>query len=840
MVLVMTPYILPDYNNLHESLNELALDLHWSWNHATDKVWRQLDPVLWELTHNPYVVLQTVSQQRIQEVLEDPIVGEVISELIQEKRQRDVAPAWFQEAHPGAPLTGVAYFSMEFMLSEALPIYSGGLGNVAGDHLKSASDLGVPVIGIGLLYQQGYCRQVVNEDGSQQYLLPYNDPGQLPLSPLRTQNGEWLRIELKLAGFSLWLRTWKVQVGRVQLLLLDSNDAANIPLHRSITSELYGGGSELRLAQELVLGIGGWRLLETLGLHPEVLHLNEGHAAFAVLERARYFMQQTGQSFDVALTATRAGNLFTTHTAIGAGFDGFPPDLMEQYLGWYARKRLGLSIDDLLALGRLNPADTSSPFNVGYLAMRGSRLINGVSQVHRKVSQQLLAPQFPRWPLAEIPVGVVTNGVHMPSWDSPEADRVWTEACGKSRWLGPVATLEQLMRNVPDERLWQLRSEAKKTLIELRRMRCMRQLILGGKLPQAAEKAAQVFDPQILTLGFARRFTEYKRPNLLLQDPDRLQRLLTHSKYPVQLIIAGKPHPQDLQGQALVEQWIRFIRERGLNCQAIFLSDYDMQLTEELVQGVDVWLNTPRSPWEACGTSGMKVLVNGGLNLSVRDGWWDEAYQPDIGWAVDNRTDLTDTSMRDHAEAEQLYRILEEEVVPEYYNRDQQGIPQAWVNRIRESMARLTPVYSANRSVRQYTEDYYLQLAQLYGQRAANNGALAKNLTSWKNQLSLKWNAVHLVKTDTVRVTDHYLFKIQLCLGELPPMAVRVQLYAEPLEGNEPFCQKMELCSTSESGIFSYSIQVPANRPSFHYTPRLVPNNDSLTLPLECNLILWL
>ena len=370
-----------------DSLTELALDMRSSWNHSTDQVWRLLDPVLWDITHNPWVILQTVSRAKLQSMLAEPAFRKTVDDLVQARREDAEAPAWFQQTHANSPLSCVAYFSMEFMLSEALPIYSGGLGNVAGDQLKAASDLGVPVVGIGLLYQQGYFRQVIDKDGAQQALFPYNDPGQLPITPLRKADGEWLRLEIALPGYPLWLRAWQVQVGRVKLYLLDSNDAANYPEHRGITSELYGGGPELRLKQELLLGIGGWRLLAALGIKPEVCHLNEGHAAFAVLERARSFMQETGHDFAVALAATRAGNLFTTHTAVAAGFDRFPPALIEQYLAGYAQTQLGISIHDLLALGRQDPNDAAEPFNIAYLAIRGSAAVNGVSHLHGHVQQ---------------------------------------------------------------------------------------------------------------------------------------------------------------------------------------------------------------------------------------------------------------------------------------------------------------------------------------------------------------------------------------------------------------------------------------------------------------------
>jgi len=635
-----TPINLPDHapatKNVEgfDSLAELALDLRWSWNHTTDQVWRQLDPALWELTQNPWVVLQTVSQDKLKSVLADPAFRKTIDDLLCCKHQTAESPAWFQQKHPQSSLKCVAYFSMEYMLSEALPIYSGGLGNVAGDQLKAASDLGVPVVGVGLLYQQGYFRQVIDKDGAQQALYPYNDPGQLPVTPLRQPNGEWLRLEIALPGYSVWVRAWQVQVGRVKLYLLDSNDAANFPAHRGITSELYGGGPELRLKQEILLGIAGWRLLEALGIQPDVCHLNEGHAAFAVLERARSFMQANGVSFEIALTATRAGNLFTTHTAVAAGFDRFPPEMMAQYVGDYATQKLGIPLKDLLALGRQNPNDDGEYFNMAYLAIRGSGSVNGVSTLHGKVSRHLFEPLFPNWPTDEVPVGHVTNGVHVPTWDSAEADALWTKACGKNRWLGMTDTLEQDIRRVADDTLWQFRNTTTQSLVDYARQRLANHYAAAGATVEVVETARHLFDPKVLTLGFARRFATYKRPNLLLHDPARLLRLLSNRERPVQLIIAGKAHPADRAGQALIQQWVQFIRQPAVRPHAIFLSDYDMQLTGRMVHGVDVWLNTPRRPWEACGTSGMKVLVNGGLNFSELDGWWVEAYVPDLGWSL--------------------------------------------------------------------------------------------------------------------------------------------------------------------------------------------------------------
>jgi starch phosphorylase len=821
-----------------DALVELALDMRWAWNHATDEVWRQIDPVLWDLTHHPSDVLQTVSRDKIRNALADPVFRKKVDDLLLSKKQAAEAPAWFQQSHPQSPLNCVAYFSMEFMLSESLPIYSGGLGNVAGDQLKAASDLGVPVIGVGLLYQQGYFRQIIDKDGAQQALYPYNDPGQLPITPLRKPDGEWLRLEVVLPGYSLWLRVWQVQVGRVKLYLLDSNDLANYPPHRGITSELYGGGHELRLKQELVLGIGGWRLIHVLGLQPEVCHLNEGHAAFAVLERARSFMKETGQPFEAALAATRAGNLFTTHTAVEAGFDRFSPALIEQYLGAYAVQGLGISVHDLLALGRQNPGDPSEPFNMAYLAIRGSGAVNSVSRLHGQVSRQLFEPLFPRWSQDEVPVGHVTNGVHMPTWDSAEADGLWTEACGKERWLGTMETLEQDIRRVSDADLWKFRTAASNSLVEYARARLSRELAGSGASPDDVEVAKHLFDPNILTLGFARRFASYKRPNLLLHDPERLLRLLSNPQRPVQLIMAGKAHPKDKAGQDLIRQWTHFIRRPEVRPHAIFLGDYDMLLGEHLVQGVDVWINTPRRPWEACGTSGMKVLVNGGINLSELDGWWAEAYTPEVGWALGDGQEHGDDPAWDAIEANALYELLEREVIPEFYTRDEQGIPGRWVNRMRESMAKLTPQFSANRTVREYTEQHYLPAASAYLGRAADKGAAGLELVNWRHDLEQKWNALRFGEMKIETEGEQHIFEAQVYLDNLDPEAVRVELYANG-ETPERVEMKRERQLVGAINGYAFRAVVPAIRPASDYTARIVPHRDGVSVPLEADRILW-
>jgi starch phosphorylase len=824
-----------------DSLAELALDLRWSWSHATDRVWQQIDPDLWKITRNPWVILQTASHDQIERVLADPGFREILDGSMKTRRQAMEAPTWFQQNHSKGSLTCAAYFSMEFMLSEALPIYSGGLGNVAGDQLKSAGELGVPVVGVGLLYQQGYFRQMIDRECAQQALFPYNDPGQLPITPLRQANGEWLRLEIVLPGHSVWVRAWQVQVGRVKLCLLDSNDPANSPVNRAITSDLYGGGPERRLKQELLLGIGGWRVLGALGIRPEVCHLNEGHAAFAVLERARGFMQKTGQPFDVALAVTRAGNLFTTHTAVAAGFDRFAPALIAQHLSGYA-EQLGITLNDLLALGRENPDDASENFNMAYLAVRGSGAVNGVSHLHGTVSRRLFQPLFPRWPEDEVPVGHVTNGVHIPTWDSVPADDLWTEACGKDRWLKTTKVLAQGIRRVSDTKLWQFRTAVTQSLVEYVRERLSMQLTFSGASPEAVEAAKYLFDPNALTLGFARRFATYKRPNLLLHNPARLLALLGNPERPVQLIIAGKAHPEDRAGQAMIQEWIRFIRQPAARPHVVFLSDHDMLLTEQLVHGVDVWINTPRRPWEASGTSGMKVLVNGGVNISELDGWWAEAYAPEIGWALGDGQEHGDDAAWDAVEADALYDLLEREVIPEFYTRDASGIPTAWVQRMRESMAQLTPRFSSNRTVREYTEQHYLPGAAAYGERAADRGAGGKTIVAWQHALKAKWLPLRFGEPSVETRGEEHVFEVQVWFNGLDPRTVRVELYAGATAGGTPVRVEMKRArkrASPDGDNYTFSAAVSAARPPEDFTPRVIPHRVGVAVPLEADSILW-
>jgi starch phosphorylase len=825
-----------------KGLIELALDMRWSWNHTSDLLWRTIDADLWDKTANPLLILQTISRRRVRELAADPdFVAELERQL--DARARSLkAPAWFDAQPDTSDLGRVAYFSMEFGLSDALPIYSGGLGVLAGDTLKTASDLGVPMIGIGLLYQQGYFRQIIDNTGHQLAYYPYNNPAMLPISPLRDAEGEWLNVNVEFPGRELCLRCWEVVAGRVRLLLLDSNDPSNDARDRGVTGALYGGNDETRLQQEIALGVGGWRMLGKLDLRPTVCHLNEGHAALVVLERAAELMRAHALDFPTALRASRAGNLFTTHTPVAAAFDRFSPPLMRQYLTPLAA-RWGVEVDTLLALGRVQPDNATEPFNMAWLALRGSGAVNGVSRLHGHVSRALFAPLFPRWPLAEIPVGHVTNGVHTPSWDSTEADALWTQHCGRTRWSGNLTDVEQKIMTLDDEALWEFRAAQRRRLVDAVRRRRTRQAAVHGEAAEHSAAFNRLIDPNILTLGFARRFTAYKRNNLLLHQPERLLRLLADPQRPVQLLLAGMAHPQDAEGQEMIREWVEFIARADLPPGRVaFVEDYDMTVAGDLVQGVDVWINTPRRPWEASGTSGMKVLVNGGLNLSELDGWWAEAYTPEVGWALGDGHDHGVDPDWDAAEAEALYRLLESEVIPEFYDRDAGGLPRRWIARVRHSIARLTPMYSTNRMLREYVLGYYLPGARSLAARLAENGAPARRLEERIQRLRAHWPALRFGVRSIVAVDGALAVEAQVFLDDLDPEDVDVQLYADPPASDAPperHSLKLAHALTGATGGYHYTARIATSREAGHYTLRVVPRLELADAPLEVDCILW-
>jgi len=842
-----TPHFMMHYANelpadltpLVDTILDLASDLRWTWSHDGDTLWKAIDPESWGQTKNPFAVMQNLSPQRLQELNQNPQFKERLRQLATKRKNYIEQPAWYGENYATSSLKGIAYFSMEFGLGEALPLYAGGLGILAGDYLKASSDLGVPTVGVGLLYQEGYFRQILDASGWQQDIYPYNEPSSMPVRPVRSRTGEWLCVHADFPGRRVRFRVWQAQVGRVTLYLLDSNDLLNSPSDRGITSKLYGGGQEMRLVQEITLGICGWRLIEALGLEIDICHLNEGHAAFVTLERARSFMLQYDIEFWEALWATRAGNIFTTHTPVAAGFDTFDWELLLKYGRIYA-ERVGVSPEALAALGRIDGKDHNEQFNMAYLAMRTCGITNGVSQLHGAVSRHIFQDLYPQWPQNEVPITHITNGVHVPTWDSPWADKLWTQAAGKKRWLGSLEPLTSAIEKLDDEELWTFCGQERTDLVEYVRKRLARQLGQRGADSDTIARAEDVLDPNILTLGFARRFASYKRPNLLLNDSERLIRLLCNLEQPVQIIVAGKSHPEDESGKGFIKEWIQFAQQPEVRARVVFLEDYDISLAQELVQGVDVWINTPRRPWEACGTSGMKVLVNGGLNLSELDGWWAEAYTPEVGWALGDGQEHLEPEW-DAIEAEQLYQLLENEVIPQFYDRDTTGIPRSWVARMRCSMAQLTPQFSTNRMIQEYVEQLYLPSATEVSYRCAQGKEFGKALRSWEMTLTHHWQEIHWGNIKYQEDDENWLFEAQVYLGDIPPEFIQVQLYAEQLKSDDETFFTMlqgEPIPGSVNG-YCYRATVSAKRPAKDFTARVIPYHEHAYVPNELALIHW-
>ncbi|GAA0839070.1 glycosyltransferase family 1 protein [Marinobacter szutsaonensis] len=830
---------------LPEALNglfTLALDLRWSWHHGSDVLWRTLDQETWDSTRNAWLVLNSAAGERLDELSRDP---EFLARYREQMDAHDLfvrARTWYSEQCRDELDRGIAFFCMEYGLSESLPLYSGGLGVLSGDYLKAASDLGVPVTAVGLLYQQGYFRQAISTDGEQLEFYPYNDPTMLPVSPLRDEDDQWLRVIVPLPGRDVRLRAWVGQVGHCELLLLDSNDPRNEPGDRGITSELYSGDPEKRLQQEMVLGIGGWRLLRALGRDPVACHINEGHCALALIERAFGWAHDNERDFDSARMATRATNLFTTHTSVAAGFDRFPRRLVQLYLSpWLAGQ--DLTVDQLMDLGTHNSDQdtTGDPLlNMAWLALNMSGRVNGVSRIHRMVSQTILQDFFPRWPSEDIPVEYVTNGIHTPSWDSPESDELWTRACGKDRWRRPMES-SCPMSEISDQDLWNMRLAQRKRLIHYLRRRLASQHCEHNPGNDPAAACGLLLDNETLTLGFARRFTDYKRPNLLLSDPDRLLALLNHRDKPVQIVLAGKAHPYDKSGKELIRRWKQFSRMPEAEGKVVFIEDYDLGVANQLVQGVDVWLNTPRHPWEACGTSGMKVLVNGGLNLSQFDGWWAEAWKPDLGWAIRPGAtfeELSHTNDHDESDARELFDLLEQQVVPAFYRVDQEGRPRDWITMIRASMDQLTAHYSANRMVREYVEDFYRPMVALGRQRDPET---AHALVQESREITAHWPRLRFTSIEVEEQDQQQTFTVDVYLDGVPAEHIGVELIAEASEYGPRQVHAMERKQAMEGSAcgWIYQCTVPA-RPEGHYTPRIRVRDDRLNLPLENASVLWL
>jgi len=699
-------------NNLHQRLRALAQNLWWTWHPEVIRLFTDLDPHLWrQVDHNPVAFLNLISPEQIEQRASELVIQSRINHAFRRLNEYLVKPQTWGTVHCGNLCSRpVAYFSAEFGLHESLPIYSGGLGILAGDHLKSASDLGIPLIGIGLLYHQGYFMQRLTKEGWQEEEYVDLDIKQLPFEPLKQADGQPLIIRVETREGFLQASVWQLQVGRVQLLLLDSNVEGNTEEDRMLTSRLYGGNDRTRIRQELLLGIGGARALQVLKLFPGVLHLNEGHSAFAILEEIRRIMQDDDIPFDRARRRVSLYTVFTTHTPVPAGHDRFAPDLVEEHLGVF-REKLGLSHEAFMAAGRVNPDDKTEPFCMTVLALKNSLRANAVSAIHADVSRRMWQVLWPNRPEVEIPIGHITNGVHALSWLAPQMNTLFETRLAHN-WSTRMihADIWEKIAEIDDGELWETHQTLNMRLINFvrRRLRLHAER-LGDQ--ETIQQIDQILDPDILTIGSARRLATYKQGDLILSRPERLIKLVTDPKMPTQIIFAGKAHPRDNEGKTILQRIIQQANNPVLKRRIIFVEDYDYNVARHLVQGVDVWLNTPRRPLEACGTSGQKVVLNGGLNLSILDGWWNEAFNGRNGFAIGHGGMHNDPNQQYQRDAEFLYQALEQEVIPLYYERDPSGLPHRWIKRVKESMQSLGWRFNADRMVRDYAMRFYLPAA---------------------------------------------------------------------------------------------------------------------------------
>ena len=836
-----------------ERLRELAYNVRWAWHENTRELFRRLGDELWYATgNNPVKLLGMIPQQRLQEATRDEAFLAHLSDVCADfDAYMKGSATRFSSGHGQDKSPLIAYFSAEFGVTECLPIFAGGLGVLAGDHLKSSSDMGVPLVGIGLMYQQGYFRQHLDESGWQWESYAVNDPAVLPLRLAHDDGGNPVKVSITIAGRLVYARVWHLQVGRVPLYLLDTNFAANPnPEDRDLTDYLYGGGDDLRIRQEMLLGIGGARVLRTLGIHPDVCHINEGHSAFLTLERIRVYMQEAGLSFTQAQVITTAGTVFTTHTPVEAGHDRFSSQLMDRYLTGYVEDTLGLSRREFFSLGRDNPDHDGQPFGMTKLALGMSSAINGVAKLHGEVSRKMWQHQWPAIPEEEVPIGHITNGVHLSSWYAEPLKRLFVRYLGP-RYMERVSDprIWERIHQIPDDALWRTHVDRRGRLITIARQILRRQLKRNGAPQSQLAEAARTLDTRALTIGFARRFATYKRATLLLKDLDRLSAILNDPDRPVQVIFAGKAHPMDEPGKKLIKEIYALSRRAPFKGKIVFLQDYDMNVARYLVQGCDLWLNTPRRPREASGTSGMKAAANGVLNCSILDGWWDEGYAPELGWAIGGRESYNDHAYQDQLEASMLYDTLEHEIVPLFYTRNTDNIPEGWLKRMKESIAICSAGFNSDRMVQEYVDKVYFPAARRFERLSENEMQKTYALADWWERVRNAWSQLRVVLPGAGPMGEHmvgdkFTVRARVHLGELLPEDVSVQLCLGEAnaagEIDNPVMESMQVDHSDGRGEFVYETQVTCGSSGFQgYTVRVHPLHSDLARSLRYRLATW-
>ncbi|GHV70708.1 alpha-glucan phosphorylase [Spirochaetia bacterium] len=843
---ISTYTVKPKLPNSLKPLEEIARNLWLSWNYDAVQLYIRLDYDSWMMSQqSPVRTLGMVSQERLAEAAKDDsylaALDEVYNRFLKYKR----GETWYR----GTKKEVVAYFSMEYGMDVSLPIYSGGLGILSGDHMKTSSDMGLPLVGVGLLYRQGYFKQLLNADGFQQESYPENDWYNMPVERKTGKDGAPIKISVDLAGRTAVAQIWEVKVGRSSLYLLDTNIDENAPDIRNVTSSLYGGDKETRMQQEILLGVGGIRALRALGINPAATHMNEGHAAFLGLERVRELMAEKHFNFDEAREAVWPTNIFTTHTPVPAGNERFDIALMEKYMRPWTQI-LGISWKDFLGLGRVQVNDDHETFCMTVLALKMAAYANGVAKLHGVVSRDMWKGLWPGLPLSEVPIGHVTNGVHPRTWVSSGMTDLL------DRYFGPHFEEEPTdlaiwdrMDRISDEELWRTHERRRERLVAFVRDRIRQHYKRTGAVERRIQQAEDALSPYALTLGFARRFATYKRGNLLLRDPERLLRLVRDNERPVQLVFAGKAHPMDIPGKELIREIIHFAEKYDVTSRIVFIENYDMTVARYLTSGADVWLNTPRRPLEASGTSGMKAAMNGVLNCSILDGWWDEAYNPEVGWAIGQGEQYEDTNLQDDVESKALYDLLERDIIPLFYQRGRDGLPREWIKRMKSCMKEIGHSMSSHRMLMDYSNNFYFPALKNYRRIVKDDYAESKSLAAYFGKLRQSWDSLRITRLgsnakpvmqrgDSLTVTAH------IELGSLSPDELLVELYHGTVSnqgGEIANAQRTEMKAVGQEGnshLFQVRIECSTTGMQGH-TVRILPKHGALIHPYRTGLIKW-
>jgi len=846
--------VLPKLPERIKTLQEMAHNLWYSWNWDIVKLFIRIEPELWEdCSQNLVEMLSRLPQEKLQQTAKDEGFLASLDRVYDKFHQYLNLKKWFDYNYPDYKKHPIAYFSLEYGMDTGLPVYSGGLGILSGDTMKSASDLGLPFVGTGLLYRYGYFRQFLSSDGWQQERYTENDWYRMPVQMVKDDHDQPLRVYVDIDGTQVTVQVWKVSVGVVSLYLLDTNIPENSSKHREITSVLYGGDKDMRIRQEIILGVGGIKVLRALNIYPSVYHMNEGHAWFLALERIRSLMKENNLTFHEAAQFVWSTTVFTTHTPVPAGNEKFDATLIHRYLGNFV-SQLGISWKEFMALGRVIPKDETEPFGMTVAALKTSAFANGVSKLHGKVSREMWHNIWPNLPIEEVPIKAITNGVHPSSWVSHDMKELYESYFGSQYTEKPGSPeIWDDIYKIPDAELWRVHNRRRERLVFFARKRLKQQLFRRGASQRMLQAADQVLDPQIMTIGFARRFSTYKRGNLIFTDTERLDKLINNDKQPMQLVIAGKAHPLDNPGKEIIKKIIGYCSDERFRNKIIFLEDYDINVARYLVQGTDIWLNNPRRPQEASGTSGMKAALNGVLNLSILDGWWDEAYTDDVGFKIGNGEEYDNVENQDHFDNEALYNTLEREVIPLFYDRNEIGLPSRWIAKMKATIKMAGQNFSAQRMLMDYTENFYIPAINACEKLRRDNHNMTRQSTAWLDRMSKSWDKIAIRDVDipdmgsTLYVGQKFPISIKVYLGDIRPEDIQVEVISgilNSLDQIQKFTPAPAQIDSShaetEEGVYIFKDEVTCEESGrFGITARIIPQNENLPHTIKPKLISW-